>query len=87
MKTSYKNHKKQLQLYVTNLLNTYFKDGKNIKKEQINKSFDQSYESYILFFEIQNKYYFDKKKKSLNLNHFQIKWLLFCISFLILVIK
>ena len=64
MKTSYKNHKKQLQLYVTNLLNTYFKDGKNIKKEQINKSFDQSYERLIFCFsEIQNKYYFDNKKK------------------------
>ena len=69
MKTSYKNHKKQLQLYVTNLLNTYFKDGKNIKKEQINKSFDQSYERLIFCFQKFKINIILIRKKSLNLNH------------------
>lgn len=70
MTKNYKIHKKQLLIYVISLLNTYFNDGTKIKKDYISNSFNQSYERLIFCFsQIQNKYYFDKKNKSLNLNH------------------
>ena len=70
MINNYKNHKKHLLVFVTNLLNLYFKDNKKINKDKINKSFNQAYDRLIYCFsKIQNEYYFDKRKKGLNLNH------------------
>ena len=47
MINNYKNHKKHLLVFVTNLLNLYFKDNKKINKDKIYKSFNQAYDRLI----------------------------------------
>ena len=67
---NYKDHKKILLIYTINLLNKYLNDNKKINKAHISKSFNQAYDRLIYCFsKIQNQYFFDKRKKKINLNH------------------